>query len=397
MRRIFNQRVGCLLVLVLVLVASTDLIYQWVSNPTTIAQQLATFAAPTATLPPLQRVHYTATPGATPTPLPQPCKAKQRDFEMGVTFPQWYGEGYGGGDNEWLFGLPAMRKQTGSCWVEMPVLLYQQSPDSMVITSGASTPFVSSLSYGIQLAHRDGLHVFVSALLQIGGSQSWAGALKYSSYAQQQQWFQAYFQAFKPYIQAAAQAGAEQFAVGTEEEWLQENAPDDLWNTLINNVHSIFPGALTYDMNWTSLSKPVRNWMHNPNLKMIGVSAYLPQTNTPERLNQQQIANLWQTQALPELDALSNKLGEPIYISEIGYRATADAIYHPWVSTSNAPADPAEQSEACAAALENILPDPHIIGNFFWGWSDTGAFDLVDSQAATTIRSYYQSWQVPQA
>ena len=383
----------------IILIASTGWIYQWVSNPATVAQQLASLAAPTATLPPLQRISNIteATPGVTPTPTPKPCSAKQRDFEMGVTFPQWYGTGYGGGDNEWLLGLPEMRKQTGSCWVEMPILLYQRSPDSIIIAPGANTPFISSFAYGIQLAHREGLHVFVSALLQVGGSQPWVGSLKYSSYAQQQQWFQTYWQAFKPYIQAAAQAGAEQFAVGTEEEWLQENSPDDLWNTLINNVHSIFPGILTYDMNWSTLSKPTRNWMRNPNLKMVGVSAYLPQISTPKRLNQQQISNLWQTQALPELDALSNKLGEPIYISEIGYRATTDAIYQPWASTSNAPADPAEQTQACAAALENILPDSHILGVFFWGWSDTGAFDLVDSQAATTIRSYYQSWQVPQA
>ena len=139
MRRIFNPRVGCLLVLGFILIASTGLIYQWVSNPTTIAQQLASLAAPTATLPPLQRAPNVteATPGASP----KPCSAKQRDFEMGVTFPQWYGAGYGGDDNEWLFGLPEMRKQTGSCWVEMPVLLYQRSPDSIVNHPWGKYPF----------------------------------------------------------------------------------------------------------------------------------------------------------------------------------------------------------------------------------------------------------------
>jgi hypothetical protein len=150
-------------------------------------------------------------------------------------------------------------------------------------------------------------------------------------------------------------------------------------------------------MNWTALSHPPQNWMRNPNLKMIGISAYLPQSSSHQRLDQQQIASLWQTQALPELDAFSNKLGEPIYISEIGYRATADAIYHPWESSSQAPADPEEQVAACSAALETIFPDKNILGIFFWGWNDTGAFNLIDSHAALAIRSYYQSWQVPQA
>ena len=393
MRRLFNQRVGCFVILIFVVIANVALVYQWVSNPTIIAQQIANMGAPTATLPPLHPVPTSSLAAATSAPTP--CKAKQRDFEMGIGFPQWYAEGYGGGDNQWLLGLPEMRQQTGSCWVEMPVLLYQSSLTATTIAAGNSTPLVSAFAYGIQLAHREGLHVFVTALIQVDGPQPWAGAIRFPNYAQEQQWFQGYWQGFKPYLLAAAQAGAEQFAIGTEEQWLQEHAPDSLWNSLVENAHNIFPGTLTYDMNWSALVQQPRAWMRNPLLKMIGVSAYLPQIPARERLNQQQIIALWKTTALPTLNTFAQRLGRPIFISEIGYRDTADALYAPWISTSSAPIDREEQMLACSAALENLIPDTSIYGIFFWGWSSTGSFDLVGSQAAAAIRSYYQAWQIP--
>ncbi len=394
MKWLFNQRVGCLFVLVIVVVASTGLIYRLVSNPKIIAQDLADMSPPTATLPPLATATTGPTPGITPGLAQQPCSAKQRNFEMGVAFPQWTQEGYGGGDNEWLAGLPQMRKQTASCWVEMPLLLYQSTADATVITGGQSTPSVSAFTYGIQLAHAEGLHVFVTMLLQVGGSQPWAGGIKFSTVAQEQQWFNGYWAGIQPYVQAAAQAGAEQLAFATEEEWLQENAPSALWDSLISNVHSIFSGTLTYDLNWTSLQQTPPAWMSNTNLAMVGVSAYLPQIDRPQRLNLQQMTSLWQTSALPQLDTFAAKLGRAIFISEIGYRDSADALYQTWVSTSSAPTDQEEQADACSAALTSLQSDTQIAGIFFWGWSEVGAFNLADTQAAQVIHTQYQSWQM---
>ena len=361
--------------------------YRWVSDPALVAQQIANMGAPTATLPPLN---------AAGAQTPQLCSAKQRDFEMGVSFPQWSVDGYGGGDNEWLLGLPEMRRETGSCWVEMPLLMSQSSLTSTTIVPSNSTPTLAAFSYGIRLAHLEGLHVFVTALLGANGPQSWAADIKFPTTDQEQQWFQGYWAGFKPYVQAAAQAGAEQFAIGTEEQWLQINAPDSMWNGLIENMHSVFPGALTYDMNWSALPLQPRDWMRNPLLKTIGISAYLPQNKIQERLSQKQISNLWKTSALPELDTFAKRLGKPIFLSEIGYRATADALYQTWGSTSSAPIDHREQMMACSAALENLLPDKYIAGTFFWGWTSTGAFNLVGSQAAAAIRSYYEPLQMPQ-
>src|SRR5438876_756344 len=381
MKAFFIQRNTFLLLLGIIVIVSASLVLLFTAGNTLLQPAVVT---------PTPKPLYTPLAKLSQAPPVKPCNAKKRDFQMGIAFPQWGPTAYGENDTKWLAELPQMRAQAAACWVEMPVLLYQASLSSTTVMQGPSTPSVSSFNYGVHLAHALGLHVYVTPLLQVNGTQPWAGAIKFTTYQQEQQWFESYWQAIKTYAMTAAQAGVEQFALGTEYEWLQENAPDSLWNGLIGNLHSVFPGILTYDMNWDVLQKQPPAWMRNPGLKMIGVSAYLPLINIPERVDPKQISGLWQQTVKRALDNFAIALGEPIFISEIGYRNSADALYHSWETTSSAPQDPQEQAAACDAALANIIPDQHILGSFFWGWDDTEAFNLNGMQAASVIHLYYQ-------
>ena len=56
-------------------------------------------------------------------------------------------------------------------------------------------------------------------------------------------------------------------------------------------------------------------------------------------------------------------------VSELGYRTTADCLSKPFVRFSSAPFDPTCQAQGYAAALANMVPDPHVSGVFIWGWS----------------------------
>lgn len=373
------------LVSLLLFTGKTVVATQPIQNTTRVSKTAATARS---------SVTATRTP-ALPLTAETPCEAKERGYEMGVAFPQWSPQGYGGADANWLSELPQLKSQTSSCWVEMPILLYQSTFDSTTVTTGPSTPTIAALTYGIRYAHALGLHVFVTVLMGVGGSNgtAWAGSIKFSTLSDEQAWFTSYWQAVRPYAMAAAQVNAEQFGVATEEEWLQSNAPNQLWDDLISNIHSVFPGPLVYDMNWTSLGQLIPEWMFNPLLKMIGVSAYLPSTTISTRLTEEQIAALWVTQARPKLDHLATVMGEPIFLSEIGYRNSSDALYKTWQASSSAPADPEEQAAACQAALETILDDPNIVGNFFWGWDDAGAFTLKGSPSVGVIQQFYQSFQ----
>ncbi len=379
------QKNSLLLLLVTIVIVSASLVYLFTSGRAFI--QKSAIATPTAKAPdtPIAEVAQSRPP--------KPCSSKQRNFQMGVAFPDWGTTAYSESDTKWLAELPVMQTKTAACWIEMPVLFEQASRTSTKVMAGPKTSSLSSFKYGIQFAHFLGYHIFVTPLFGVDDTEGWAGVIHFSTYEQEQQWFDSYWQALKPYAVAAAQAGVEQFAVGTECVWLEQNAPSSLWNKLIAELKSVFPGTLTYDRDWSSLQDQPPSWMRNPDLKTIGVSTYLPLTNTPEPVDPKQIFGLWKQIVKKTLDNFSEELGEPILLTEIGYPNSTDALYHPWESNSTAPADPEQQAAACDAALANIIPDKHILGTFFWGWENTGDFDLKSVQAATVIHSYYQSLQ----
>lgn len=335
-----------------------------------------------------------SSPSPEKTAKPKPCVSKGRSFEMGVAFPDWGHQAYGSTDAKWLSELPQMKLKTGACWVELPVLLHQDSLYSTSVVQGDPTTTTDSFRNGIRVAHNLGLHVFVTIQLQASGNQPWAGSINFSSLAQEQQWFDSFYQAAKTYAAIAQQEGVEQFALGTEFALLEQNAPDSLWNQLIDKVSKDYTGILTYDMNWGSLDVQAPAWMRNPHLKMIGISAYSPLINTPERVDPSKINALWKMTVQPQLDNFSRELGEPIFLSEVGYPNSEYALYQPWNSSINAPADPQEQAVATDAALANSISDTHILGAFVWGWDNTGDFNLSDAPAATSVvYTHYESLQ----
>lgn len=384
------QRNSILFVAVLIVIMGASFVYLMISgNPSSQAKTLTDGGGST-------NASYSSESSPSPekTAKPKPCESKGRSFEMGIAFPDWGHQAYAATDTKWLSELPQMKAKTGTCWVELPVLLHQDSLFSTSVAQGDSTSMPDSFRNGIRVAHGLGLHVFVTIQLQASGSQSWAGSINFSSLAQEQQWFDSFYQAVKTYAVIAQQEGVEQFALGTEFAILEQNAPDSLWNQLIDNVSSVYTGILTYDMNWGSLDVQAPAWMRNPQLKMIGISAYSPLVTTQERVDPSKINALWKTTVQPQLDNFARELGKPIFLSEVGYPNSEYALYQPWNSSINAPADPQEQAAATDAALANSIADPHILGAFVWGWDNTGDFNLSNAPAAiSVIYTHYKSLQ----
>src|SRR5258706_16177719 len=55
--------------------------------------------------------------GSSPESHPaKPCSSKQRNFQMGVAFPDWGTTAYGASDTKWLAELPDMQAKTAACW-----------------------------------------------------------------------------------------------------------------------------------------------------------------------------------------------------------------------------------------------------------------------------------------
>ena len=313
-------------------------------------------------------------------------------FQTGMIFPQWGSTAYSMQDANWSTGLKDISQQTGAKWIEMTVNLYQSSLTSTTVTSTQKTPTPQALAQGIAAAHAMHYHVFVVPLLTVQGVTSkgallWCGDIRFSTDVRAQQWFDSYWNAFKPYATAASLAGAEQLAIGTELEELQFVVPR-IWTQLINRIHAVFPRSLTYDMNWSSLTLPVTSWMHNPYLSALGVSEYISLTNVRQRLDPNILSQLWHDKIKPQLDTLARKSGKPVVISEIGYRNSSDALYHPWEKDTPAHADEEEQSAAYGAALANSTDDPAINGIFFWAWSFY-LFEPNQHAAANMLHEWY--------
>ena len=331
---------------------------------------------------------------ATPQPT-QPAKYYQRpDFEAGVVYPQWSQTSYGPSDTAWQNSLPLIQSQTAARWLEMPILFAQPTPTSTQVAAGPGTPAPESVLYGIRAARSLGFHVFIVPLLDVNVQGAWSASIQFSNFADEQQWFDNFWKAFQPYVVAAQVGGADQVAIGTEEVWLQQYAPPALWNTLIARVRGIFPGTITYDMNWSSLGASIPAWFSNPDLGMLGVSEYIPMIDTRQRIAPADMIPLWRDKVKVLLDTLAVQTKKPVILSEIGYRNSADTLYHPWFPDSTvSPPDPAEQAAACDAALTNIIPDPHIVGVFFWGWDGVGGFKLSGQPATAVLQKWFSSPQ----
>jgi hypothetical protein len=146
---------------------------------------------------------------------------------------------------------------------------------------------------------------------------------------------------------------------------------------------------VTYDTNWSNIATS-QSWMLDPGLKYIGLSEYAPLADHPMTLNAQQLLAIWKTSLLPQIDALSKRVGKPVILAEIGYRNTSDALYQPWVHQTSAPADPQLQADAYAAATRATFGDPHIEGIYFYAW-ENGQFSPAGQPAAAVLRTLYDS------
>lgn len=300
--------------------------------------------------------------------LPSPTVQFARpDFQTGVVFPRWGNSAYGALDANYGIGLAEIKQQTAARWLEITIDLYQPANTSTQVGTSKVTPTIASLAEGVRLARARGFHVFVSPEITVG-TGGWAGVIHFHTLADTAAWFHNYWHLLQPYMVAAGAAGAEQFALGTEYYTLEYAAPA-LWNQLIDQARAVFPGMLTYNMNFTSLTNPSQPWMRNPNLSFLGVSEYQPLTRFSQWLDPAVMSELWNTEVRAGLDQFAAQVGKPLVLSEIGYRNSADTGYRPWYSTSNAPPDPQEQAGAYNAALTNVIGDPYIGGIYFWGWS----------------------------
>src|SRR5450755_2941313 len=329
--------------------------------------------------PVLQTTVSIAATTATPTPtIALPSLSR---YETGMVAPAWNATGYSSIGTE----LTTIKHATDARWVELPVLLSQSTPGSTDIRATSATVTPQSLRDGIESAHLAGLRVFVVPLLGVQSKDGWAGVIQPSNVTG---WFSRFWQAWRPYVEVAQEMHADQLAIGTEAGWLQNHASPSLWTDLIGQVSGVYHGRITYDSNCGDLYTVAPSWMSDIRLAYIGVSEYISLVDTPSYASPGEIAGLWKLRVQGTLDDFSQRIGKRLIISEIGYRATSDALYHAYATTSGASASQDEQAAAYDAALTDLQDDSHIDGVFPWAWTG-GDMGIAGKLATGTLRQHY--------
>lgn len=338
---------------------------------------------------PTPAVNVTVSATATATPKPVDPALRQV-YEQGMAFPKWGTQVYGLNDSSFTSEVQTMRTQTTANWVGLIVSLDQNGDYATTVYAGGDTTTPDALYAGIQAARLAGLNVFVEPLLNVRQvSNNWSGLVTFSSHAQAELWFKSYWTTYEPFVKAAKAGGASQIAIGTEFAALETLYPD-LWTWLARQVKATFGGAVTYDMDHSSLGKKPPVWWKDPAISYLGVSMYSILQDTPHNVPASAIEKVWKSDVLPQMDAMSKQAGKPLILTEIGYRNTADCLTIPWLWKSSSPADPALQGTAYQAALAMAASDRHIAGIFFWGWQ-VGQFQ----PAGPAMQAMRDAWAHP--
>lgn len=322
------------------------------------------------------------------TPIPTRLRMRP-DLETGMIFPQWGPDAYTPSDKNWRQGLQEIWTQTAARWIGIYLQFHQASASSTVVHGAQDTPTPANIRRGVEQARQMGYHVYVFPTITLDNDHAWDGTIRYTTDVQNQAWFDSYWQILKPYAQVCEAAGCDRFSIGNEYEGL-EHSPGFYWHQLLNRMHSVYSGQLVYNMNFSSqLQYAVPAWMSDPLLKAIGVSSYYSLTSEEVAIPLGQLPALWKSHVEANLDKLSRDVNKPVFLSEIGYRDTNFAGYHPYQAMDDGQRNDQMQAALYNAALQDIATDHQIDGIFIWAWS-IPPFAPNNKPAARVLQQWFE-------
>jgi hypothetical protein len=259
-------------------------------------------------------------------------------------------------------------KRLGATTLAIIPFLWQNGPSSPNIQRGADMSD-DELRSAIRQAHELGFVVVVKPQVWVPGS--WAGAVESTSEEAWHSWFADYSREIKRIAKVAAEQHADIFSIGTELEKTTQRAE---WIALIAMVRAEFPGKVLYFAHDIEEAELVPFW---PLLDLIGVTLYPPLGADGDRTG-----HLSTMRAIvSRLDVLSNRIGMPVLVGEIGLRSAVGAAARPWESTEERAthADPVLQADVLSDWLA-VLERPSIDGVLIWRWfTDPSAGGITDT------------------
>jgi hypothetical protein len=168
------------------------------------------------------------------------------------------------------------------------------------------------------------------------------------------------------------------------------------WTQIIDAVHAVFNGALTYSASWNTASE-VSFWSQ---LNYEGIDCYIPLSNAANP-TLQQLINAWIQPATQSSDPgayavignespiqyfenLAAQSGKPLIFTELGYANDSSAAADP-AASGNSP-DPTLQANLYQAFFKawEQAGNSSLVGTYFWEWDPNGS----TSNVGPTIDSF---------
>ncbi|MCL5013890.1 MAG: hypothetical protein M1493_07865 [Firmicutes bacterium] len=296
-----------------------------------------------------------------------------RNIMAGFVFPGWIANSpqlHLMSTGQWEHQVSLMISQTHSSWIEIQVALYQPNVYVPKIGSGVLTPGIGQLRQEILFARRRGLKVIMAPTVLVGNAV-YSGDIHYPSAAKDAQWFHSYLTHWAPYAKIARETHVNILVVASEMDGML-SAPASQWESLIQQLHQNFSGALWVDLNWIDTTR-FEPWLKDPLISAVGISAYFPLESKARPLSYATIFSRWKTRIDPQLENLIRYSGHPAVLSELGYKNAANALYQPYRHTTSLGPDPTLQNNALVAAVMAATQVRGIAGIMVYGW-DIGYF-----------------------
>ncbi len=270
------------------------------------------------------------------------------------------------------YGSDAARRQLdrlvglGLTGVVLPVEIYASDTAATAIRRGqlASSAGLPRLGRMIDDAHARGLVVTVVPHLLLD-DDGWRGDMKHQG-AERDALVATYLDAVLPIARTAEAHCAEAFSFGVEmRAQTTDRTSDATFSRLIGAFRSVFTGGLTYSANWDEV-EAVRFW---DQLDGIGVNAFFPLASNDSVA--QSVLEARALEAQQKLQALQQRIGKPLWLMELGFKATPGSFVEPWkwpaeVMGQSPPLDEAAQMRGYQAVTRALREVPAASAVFFW-------------------------------
>lgn len=251
---------------------------------------------------------------------------------------------------------------SGAGHATFPVLWFMANRTSSAVEPDADeTPSDESLLAAMRAARALGMTVGVAPHVNVRDG-TFRGDI---APADRAAWHAAHRRMVAHYAELARQGGADLLVVGSELESMSGDTA--AWRATIAAARERFDGRLAYAANWVQEAERIRFW---DALDVVGVDAYMPLTPDDPDPTVGALVRGWQPW-LRRLDALSERTGKPVRLTEIGYPSRVGAAQEPAVEGDGAASEQA-QARAYEAAFQAVGHRDTIAGADVWDWSTDG-------------------------